>query len=109
MTAKAKKEIDRLRRELERHNRLYYLDAKPEISDFEFDSMLRALEELETKYPQYEDPDSPTKRVGGAPLEGDFPTVIHDPPMLSIENAYSIEELTEWHDRVVRGLGRDEV
>ena len=109
MTAKAKKEIDRLRRELERHNRLYYLDAKPEISDFEFDSMLRALEELETKYPQYEDPDSPTRRVGGAPLEGDFPTVIHDPPMLSIENAYSIEELTEWHDRVVRGLGRDEV
>lgn len=107
MTAKAKREIERLRNELDRHNRLYYTDAKPEISDFEFDTMLRQLQELEEKHPDYFDPDSPTRRVGGAPLEGDFPTVIHDPPMLSIENAYSIDELREWHDRVVRGLGRE--
>ena len=108
MTAKARKEIERLRKELDRHNRLYYIDAQPEISDFDFDQLLRELEELERKHPEYADPDSPTKRVGGAPIEGDFPTVIHDPPMLSIENAYSIDELRDWHDRVVRGLGREE-
>ena len=106
MSAKAKKEIEQLRRELDRHNRLYYA-ATPEISDFDFDTLLRKLQDLESHYPQYDDPDSPTQRVGGAPLEGDFPTVIHDPPMLSIENAYSIDELREWHDRVLRGLGRD--
>ena len=103
----AKKEIERLRAEIERHNRLYYLDAAPEISDFDFDRMLRELEELEKKHPEYADPASPTQRVGGTPIEGDFPTVVHDPPMLSIENAYSIEELREWHERVVRGLGRE--
>ena len=108
MTAKTRKEIERLRKELDRHNRLYYIDAQPEISDFDFDRLLRELEELERKHPEYADPDSPTQRVGGAPIEGDFPTVIHDPPMLSIENAYSIDELRDWHDRVVRGLGREE-
>lgn len=104
-----KKEIERLRAEIEHHNRLYYIDAKPEISDFEFDTLLRELQNLEAKYPEYLDPASPTQRVGGAPIEGDFPTVIHDPPMLSIENAYTLDELREWHDRVLRGLGRDEV
>ena len=110
MTAKnVKKEIERLRAEIEHHNRLYYLDATPEISDFEFDTLLRELQNLEAKYPEYFDPTSPTQRVGGAPFEGDFPTVIHDPPMLSIENAYSIDELREWHERVLRGLGRETV
>ena len=108
MTAKAKKEIERLRQELDRHNRLYYCGT-PEISDYDFDQQLRRLQALEKEYPQYDDPDSPTRRVGGAPIEGDFPTVVHDPPMLSIENAYSIDELREWHDRVLRGLGRDTV
>ncbi len=109
MTAKIKKEIDRLREELERHNRLYYLDAAPEISDHEFDVMLRKLQQLEAEHPEHFDPDSPTQRVGGAPMEGDFATVIHDPPMLSIENAYSIDELREWHNRVLRGLGQETV
>ena len=110
MTSKnAKKEIERLREELERHNRLYYLDAAPEISDHEFDQLLRKLQQLEADHPEYFDPSSPTQRVGGAPMEGDFPTVVHDPPMLSIENAYSIDELREWHNRVLRGLGRDSV
>jgi DNA ligase (NAD+) len=103
-----KKQIERLRKEIEHHNRLYYLDAAPEISDFEFDKLLRELQELEAKHPEHFDPNSPTQRVGGAPIES-FPTVIHDPPMLSIENAYSIDELREWHDRVVRGLGREDV
>ena len=102
-----KKEIEQLRRELERHNSLYY-EGAPEISDYEFDQRLRRLQELEAAHPELHDPNSPTQRVGGAPIT-DFPTVVHDPPMLSIENAYSVEELREWHARVQRGLGRDEI
>lgn len=102
-----RQEIRRLREELERHNRLYY-EGHPEITDYEFDQMLRRLQELEEKHDD-RDPNSPTQRVGGAPIEGDFQTVIHDPPMLSIENAYSLEELREWHERVLRGLGRETV
>jgi DNA ligase (NAD+) len=105
---KPKQEIEKLRAELERHNRLYYLEAAPEISDYDFDQMLRRLAELEAKHPQYDDVNSPTKRVGGAPIES-FPTVVHEPPMLSIENAYSVEELREWHERVLRGLGKEDV
>jgi DNA ligase (NAD+) len=104
----AKQEIERLREALERHNRLYYAEARPEISDFEFDQMLRQLEALEAKHPEYFDPNSPTRRVGGEPIT-EFPTVVHDPPMLSIENAYSVEEMREWEARVRRGLGRDAV
>lgn len=102
----SKREIAKLRTELERHNRLYY-EGKPEISDYDFDQMLRKLQELEDKHDDH-DPNSPTKRVGGALIES-FPTVIHEPPMLSIENAYTLEELTEWHERVLRGIGRETV
>jgi DNA ligase (NAD+) len=101
-----KSEIEQLRKTLERHNRLYY-EGKPEISDYDFDQLLRRLAELEEKHGDH-DPNSPTKRVGGALIES-FPSVIHDPPMLSIENAYSLEELTEWHERVLRGLGTETV
>ncbi len=104
-----KKEIEKLRAELERHNRLYYLEAAPEISDFEFDQQLKRLQELEAAHPEFADPNSPSQRVGGAPMSGDFVTVIHDPPMLSIENAYTLEELHEWDARVKKGLGVDEV
>jgi DNA ligase (NAD+) len=103
-----KKEIEKLRAELERHNRLYYLDAAPEISDYDFDGLLRKLQDLEEKHPEFYDANSPTARVGGQPI-GDFATVIHDPPMLSIDNAYSLEELREWDERVKRGLGTDAV
>jgi DNA ligase (NAD+) len=102
-----KKEIDKLRADLERHNRLYY-EGTPEISDFEFDQLLRRLQELEAAHPEHFDPNSPTQRVGGAPIE-EFRTVIHDPPMLSIDNAYTVEELREWDARVKRGLGTDNV
>jgi DNA ligase (NAD+) len=105
---KPKQEIARLRRELERHNRLYYIDAKPEISDYEFDQMLRRLQELEAQHPEFDDPNSPTKRVGGEPI-GEFKTVIHAPPMLSIENAYTLDELREWDERVRRGLGKEDI
>jgi len=100
-----KSEIDKLRAELERHNRLYY-DGAPEISDYEFDQRMRRLQELEAQHPQFADPNSPTQRVGGAPIE-EFKTVVHDPPMLSIDNAYSLDELREWDARVKRGLGAD--
>jgi len=102
-----KQEIAKLRKELDRHNRLYY-EGSPEISDFEFDQMLRRLQELEGQHPELFDPNSPTQRVGGAAIES-FATVIHDPPMLSIENAYTVEELREWDERVKRGLGVDSV
>src|SRR5881394_1002697 len=105
----AKKEIEKLRAELERHNRLYYNEATPEISDFEFDQKLKRLQELEAAHPQFADPNSPTQRVGGVPMTGDFATVIHEPPMLSIENAYTLEELHEWDARVKKGLGVEDV
>ena len=101
-------EIDQLRAEVERHNRLYYVDAAPEISDHEFDQLLRRLQELEAAHPEHFDANSPTQRVGGAPIDR-FKTVVHDPPMLSIENAYNVEELREWDERVRRGLGKDDV
>jgi DNA ligase (NAD+) len=104
-----KKEIENLRAELERHNRLYYLEAAPEISDFEFDQRLKRLQELETAHPEFADPNSPTHRVGGTPMTGDFVTVIHEPPMLSIDNAYTLQELHEWDARVKKGLGMEEV
>jgi DNA ligase (NAD+) len=103
----AKKQIEQLRKELDRHNRLYY-EGAPEISDFEFDQKLRRLQELEAQHPELFDPNSPTQRVGGAAIES-FATVIHDPPMLSIENAYTVEELREWDERVKRGLGIESV
>ena len=102
----SKREIAKLRTELERHNRLYY-EGKPEISDYDFDQMLRRLQALEDEHGDH-DPNSPTQRVGGATIES-FPTVIHEPPMLSIENAYTLEELAEWHERVLRGIGRETV
>jgi DNA ligase (NAD+) len=103
----AKKEIDKLRKDLERHNRLYYA-GNPEISDYDFDQLLRKLLELEAQHPELFDPNSPTQRVGGDKIKS-FKTVVHEPPMLSIENAYTVEELHEWDERVKRGLGRDDV
>jgi DNA ligase (NAD+) len=102
-----KREIEQLRKQLDRHNRLYY-EGAPEISDFEFDQQMRRLQELEAEHPELFDPTSPSQRVGGAPIES-FATVVHDPPMLSIENAYTIEELREWDERVKRGIGFETV
>ncbi|MEM1250620.1 MAG: NAD-dependent DNA ligase LigA [Acidobacteriota bacterium] len=95
-----------LRRELERHERLYYRDGQPEISDREFDALLRRLETLEGVHPAVRTVDSPTQRVGGEPLEG-FEQVPHDPPMLSLDNAYGSEELGEWGGRLDRLLAGD--
>ena len=93
-----------LRREIARHNRLYYEKAKPAVSDAEFDRLVKELEALEREYPALAAPDSPTRTVGGAPLTGRFETVEHLVPMLSIDNTYSKEEFGEFHERVRKGL-----
>jgi DNA ligase (NAD+) len=104
-------EIEKLRDEIRRHERLYYVDARPEISDYDFDQLMRRLGELEQEHPELQSPESPTVRVGGERLaKGEkFKPAPHDPPMLSIENAYSFEELAEWEARVRKGLGTDDV
>ena len=96
-----------LRSELNRHNYLYYVEAKPEISDREYDRMMARLTELEAEHPELVTSDSPTQRVGGQPLEG-FATVRHAVPMLSIDNTYSYDELREWDVRVRKGLNPNE-
>ena len=94
-----KVEIERLRGAIERHNRLYYQEAAPEISDAEYDSLYRRLQELEAAYPQYYDANSPTQRVGGELLDG-FKPAAHSEPMLSLSNVYSLEELSDFDRRV---------
>lgn len=89
--------------EIERHNRLYYQDAAPEISDLEFDALLRELQAIEADYPALRTPDSPTQRIGGAPQAG-FTTVAHRAPMLSLDNAMTVAELCSFDERVRRGL-----
>ena len=100
----AAKKILILRRELERHNRLYYLEAKPEISDRDYDRLMRELMDLERSFPELITSDSPSQRVGGAPLEK-FRTIEHKVPMLSLDNTYSREELQDFDDRVAKALG----
>jgi len=101
-------EIENLRTELLRHERLYYVESRPEISDYDFDQLMRRLISLEAEHPELQSDSSPSVRVGGAPTDN-FARVIHDPPMLSIENAYSYEELVEWDARVRKNLGREEI
>jgi DNA ligase (NAD+) len=94
-----------LRAEIERHNRLYYVEAMPEISDEQFDNLLKELEALEARHPELDDPNSPTRRVGGQPLEG-FATIKHEKPMLSIANTYDFDELREFDERVKKLLNK---
>lgn len=105
--SKVRDEIDGLRREIERHNRLYYVDAAPEISDRDFDRLLQRLQELESAHPEFITPDSPTQRVGGRPIDG-FRTVQHAVPMLSIDNTYDPNEVREWDARVRKALNPGE-
>ena len=101
------KRIDKLRREIERHNRLYYVDAAPVVSDSEYDRRYRELVDLERKHPELITPESPTQRVGGEPIEG-FQSVRHEVPMLSIDNTYNASELREFDARTKRFLETDE-
>jgi DNA ligase (NAD+) len=96
--------IAALRAQIRHHEERYYVDDAPEISDAEFDALMRELQDLEAAHPDLRDPDSPTQRVGGRPATG-FETVEHAAPMLSLENAYSEDELREFHARLCRALG----
>ena len=95
----AKQRIESLRSELHRHNHLYYAEAAPVISDRAFDLLLKELAELEHAFPQFDDPTSPTRRVGGAPLK-EFASVTHRQPMMSLDNTYDDADLREFDRRV---------
>ncbi len=101
---KAKKEIASLREEIERHNKRYYLDAAPEISDRDYDRLMDRLIALEQEYPELITPDSPSQRVGGEPLKK-FASVGHKVPMMSLDNTYNSDELIKFDERVKKGLG----
>ncbi len=102
MSADPLDRINQLRREIRHHEERYYLHDAPEISDEQFDRLLRELERLEAEHPDLVTADSPTQRVAGRPGEG-FPTVEHLAPMLSLDNAYNEEELRAFDERVRRG------
>jgi DNA ligase (NAD+) len=98
------KEVEKLREEIRRHDRLYYVLGTPEISDYEYDRLYSRLVELEEAHPELVTRDSPTQRVGGEPVEG-FATVAHEPPMLSLDNTYNETEVREFDARLRRTLG----
>lgn len=92
-----------LRERIRHHEERYYVHDDPEVSDAEFDALMRDLRDLETAHPELITPESPTQRVGGRPVEG-FETAVHAAPMLSLENAYSADELRAFHARLCRAL-----
>lgn len=102
----ASQRVRELTAALERHNRLYYIEAQPEIPDQEYDRLYRELAGLEREFPQLLSPNSPTQRVGGAPLPG-FAQIAHPERMLSLDNTYSEEEVVEWYNRQKKVLGGD--
>ncbi len=103
----ARRETERLRREISEHDRRYFVDAAPVISDAEYDRLLAALAAIEAEHPSLVSPDSPTQRVGGGALEG-FASVPHSAPMLSLGNTYSPDELREFDARIHRWVGSDD-
>ena len=103
MSTTIRDQIEALRATIRRHDALYYLDAAPEISDLEYDKLMLQLKELEAKHPEFDSDESPTRKVGGAPIAG-FVTVEHRVPMLSIDNVYSETELAEFGARVAKLL-----
>ncbi|MBI3483493.1 MAG: NAD-dependent DNA ligase LigA, partial [Bacteroidetes bacterium] len=99
----AKKQIQELTDKINYHNNLYYQKNKTEISDYEFDQLLVNLTQLEKEFPELKLPDSPTQRVGGT-ITKEFPSVVHEYPMLSLGNTYSPQELEDFDGRVAKGL-----
>lgn len=97
----AKRRVEELRKEIREHDRRYYLEAAPSISDQEYDGLYRELRELEEQFPELVTPESPTQRVGGAPLDS-FRQVTHRTPMLSLDNTYSEEEVADFFRRLQR-------
>ncbi len=99
----AREQIESLRKELHRHNYNYYVLNQPTISDFEFDGMMRGLQQLEAEHPEYSDPNSPTQRVG-SDLNQTFRQVAHKYPMLSLANTYNEDDVRDFYERVRSGL-----
>ncbi len=102
------KEIKLLRDELHNHNKLYYIDDSPIISDYEFDMKLRKLKILEEKYPDFYDSNSPTQRIGGE-ITKNFDSEKHQYKMYSLDNSYEIEEIYEWQKRIKKILKSDDI
>jgi len=107
-TTEAAKRIEALRAEIRRHERLYYVLNRPEISDEAYDRLDRELRDLEAAHPDLVTPDSPTQRVGEKPSD-EFPTFAHRVPMLSLDNTYSEDELREFEERIFRIVGPREM
>jgi DNA ligase (NAD+) len=99
-----KSKIEKLRAEINHHNYLYYVQDSPEISDAEYDKLMQELKRLEEAHPQFLTPDSPTQRVGAAPLEA-FGIVDHPYPLLSLANAFSDDDLMAWYNRTLKLVG----
>lgn len=108
MTEKIRARIEKLRHELERHNRLYYVDAAPEITDREFDRLMAELLSLEAEHPEYDSDFSPSRKVGGEPIDG-FNQVEHRVPMLSIDNAFEEQELRDWDAGLQKTFEREDL
>lgn len=108
MSDSDQQKIEQLRKDIRCHDYFYYVLNNPEISDREYDRFMEQLKELEAKHPEWVTPESPTQRVGGAPAEG-FASVVHKVPMLSLDNTYNVEELRDFHNRVVKNLGTENV
>jgi DNA ligase (NAD+) len=106
--AEARARIESLRRDITEHNRRYYEEAAPTISDRDYDELYRELVHLEKKFPQFASEDSPTRRVGGRPLK-QFAQIAHRVPMLSLDNTYSEEELREFYARITRLLPNEKI
>ena len=106
--AEAHARIEALRREITEHNRRYYEEAAPTISDREYDRLYKELLDLETQFPELVTPDSPTQRVGGKPLQA-FAQIQHRVPMLSLDNTYSEEEVVNFYKRIVRLLPGEKI
>jgi DNA ligase (NAD+) len=104
----ASEKIQKLREQIEYHERKYYVDNDPQISDYEYDLLVKELQKLETRFPELIVPESPTQRVGEQPIEG-FVSVEHRTPMLSLDNCYSVEELREFEDRVRRIIPEENI
>ncbi len=100
---KAKERYEYLCKEIEKHNELYYVHAKPEISDYEYDMLMKELEEIEKEFPQLKTPYSPTQRVAGKVID-EFKSVEHTVPMLSIDNTYNEGEIREFDNRIKKAL-----
>src|SRR5438045_3478381 len=104
----AAKRAAQLRRKIEEHDRRYYQEAAPIISDREYDRLYQELLDLERQFPQFVSPDSPTQRVGGKPLEA-FAQITHRTPMLSLDNTYSEQEVGEFYARIQRLLPGEKI